>query len=106
MDVGRCALIMQILFDLSAFITFVAILFAVTMWAALWKYNFPVPVAELARIFTIAFLLQLMIYLVFSFLIVDIQVRMYLVRMSIVVICLSQAVPLFVSFHAWHTGKK
>ena len=97
---------MQILFDLSAFITFISILFAVAMWASLWKLQFPVPVAELARIFTIAFCLQLLIYMVFSFLIVDVYVRVYLVRLSIVVICLSQAVPLFFSFHAWHKSKK
>jgi hypothetical protein len=105
-DVGRFVLPMQILFDLSAFVTFVAILFAVAMWATLWKSKFPVPVAELARIFTIAFCLQLLIYLFFSFFIVDIQVRMYLVRISIIVICLSQAVPLFVAYHAWRMGQK
>ena len=96
---------MQILFDLSAFITFISILFAVTMWAALWKYNFPVPVAELARIFTIAFCIQLLIYAVFSFFIIDIEIRMYLVRVSIVVICISQAFPLLFAFHAWRKIK-
>ena len=101
MDVGRFALNMQFLFDISAFITFLSILFAVIMWASVWQLQYPVPVAELARIFTIAFSLQLLIYMVFSVIAVDVFVRVYLVRLSIIVICLSQAIPISVAYLAW-----
>jgi hypothetical protein len=97
---------MPLFFDISAFLTTIAIAFAALMWASLWKYKYPVPSSEMARIFTIAFLLQLLIYTVFSFFVVDIQVRAYLVRASIVVICLSQSIPLWYSFHAWHKNRQ
>ena len=92
---------MQFLFDISAFVTFLSILFAVIMWASVWQFQYPVPVAELARIFTIAFSLQLLIYMVFSVVAVDLYVRVYLVRLSIIVICLSQAIPISVAYLAW-----
>lgn len=90
------------LFDLSAFFTAASIFLAAIMWALLWRYKFAIPVWDVARIFSVAFTLQLLIYLVFSFLVVNIFLRAYLVRTSIVVICLSQAIPLLVAYRDWH----
>lgn len=90
----------SVLFDLAAFLVALSILYATVMWWMQWKCRYPVPIGQLGRIFAIAFSIQLLIYLVFSFVAVDIEIRSYLVRVSIIVICLSQALPLHVAYIA------
>ncbi|RPI93049.1 MAG: hypothetical protein EHM40_11070 [Chloroflexi bacterium] len=87
-----------ILFDLAAFVVALSIIYATAMWWIEWKYRYPIPIQNLARIFAIAFSIQGLIYLVFSFLLIDIELRSYLVRVSISVICLSQAIPLHMAY--------
>lgn len=91
-------------FDLSAFLTALSIFFAAWMWGTVWRYRYSVPIWDISRIFTIAFTLQLLIYIAFSFMIVNISLRVYLVRVSIVVICLAQAFPLLIAYRAWRHG--
>lgn len=91
----------QFFFDVTAFLAALSILFAAVMWGSVWAKKYPVPIQDLARIFMTAFLIQLLLYTVFSFVIVNIQLRAYMVRTSIIVICLSQAIPLFYTYRAW-----
>jgi hypothetical protein len=95
---------MQFFFDLTAFIVALAISFAGAMWASVWLIRYPVPIWDLAKIFAGAFVVQLLIYSGFSFIIVDIQLRSYMVRASIIVLCLSQAVPLLYVYRSWKHG--
>lgn len=95
---------MNILFDLAAFIVLLSIVYVARMWWIEWRDKFPVPIQSLARIFSVAFAIQGAIYLIFSFIAVDIEVRSYLVRVSISTICLSQAVPLHIAHKAWRDG--
>jgi hypothetical protein len=88
-------------FDLSAFFTAISIAFAAWMWGTVWRYKYAVPIWDISRIFTVAFTFQLLIYIFFSFLLVDVTMRVYLVRVSIVVICLAQAVPLMATYRVW-----
>lgn len=92
---------MQLIFDLNALLVALSILFAAWMWALVWRVRFPVPIWELARIFTIALSVQLLIYVVFSFLSIDVYLRVYLVRTSIIIVCLAQAIPLLSVYKAW-----
>lgn len=92
---------MQFVFDVTALVVAMSILFAAWMWALEWKQKCPLPIWDLARIFAIAFTIQLCIYSIFSFVLVDIRLRVYLVRTSIIVICLSQAIPLWIAFKTW-----
>ena len=94
----------ELLFDISAFFVAVAILFAIVMWCMVWKVRYPVPIWDVARIFSVAFSIQLVIYVIFSFILIDIQLRSYMVRTSIIVICLSQAIPLLIAYRAWKHG--
>lgn len=95
------AFAMQILFDFSALLVDVCILYAVVMWWMQHRFSFPFPIREASKIFAIAFSVQLIFYLLFSFFAIEVNVRMYLVRMSIVVVTLSQAIPLTVAFYAY-----
>ena len=95
---------MQFLFDVTAFVVALSILFATVMWATVWIVKFQVPIWDLAKIFMTAFGLQLLIYILFSFWLVDIQLRAQLVRVSIIVICQSQAIPLLFTYKAWKHG--
>lgn len=95
----------QVVFDGIAFLVAVSIAFAVWMWWLVWKLRFPVPIFEVARIFAIAFAVQLAIYVTYSFLPLDVQLRAYIVRVSIVVICLSQAIPLAVAYRTWRSDR-
>ena len=79
----------------------IAILYAVVMWALRHRIAFPFPLSEAARIFSIAFGVQFLLYLVFSLYPIDIHVRSYIVRASIIVIALSQAIPLTVAYYAF-----
>ena len=97
---------MQIAFDISAFLVAVSILFASVMWFTVWKIRYPVPIWDVAKIFAGAFSLQLLIYIFFSFMLIDIQLRAYMVRTSIIVICLSQGIPLWITHKAWKHGRK
>lgn len=97
---------MKLIFDLNALFVVVALLFVVTMWAMVWKLKYPVPIWDVARIFTIAFSVQLAIYAVFSFVLIDVQLRVYMVRTTIIIICLSQAVPLLCAYLAWKHGQR
>ena len=92
---------MQYLFDASALLVDICILYVMVMWWLQHRLAFPFPVREAAKIFAIAFSLQLIFYLLFSFFAIEVNVRMYLVRMSIVVVTLSQAIPLTVAFYAY-----
>lgn len=92
---------LQFLFDLAAFVVALSVIYATVMWWIVWTYRYPVPIQNLARIFAIAFGIQGLIYLVFSILFIDIQLRSYLVRVSISTICLSQAIPLHISYKVW-----
>lgn len=92
---------MQWLFDLSALLVDLCIAYALVMWWLQHRLGFPFPVRTAARIFAVAFGVQFLFYLLFSFVAVDITLRQYLVRMSIVVVTLSQAIPLTVALHAF-----
>ena len=92
---------MQILFDVTAFLVASSIAYATAMWGSVWRLKYPVPLWDVSKIFTIAFSLQLLIYIIFSFIIVDIRLRIYLARFSIIVICLSQAIPLTIAYRVW-----
>ena len=96
---------MELWFDMTAFVVMLSIVFAAAMWWMEWRYRYPVPVWDLARIFAIAFTVQGLIYLVFSFLLVNIELRSYMVRISIIVICLSQAVPLSYAYRLWRRNE-
>jgi hypothetical protein len=96
---------MQVAFDLAAFAVAVALGFVTLMWGLVWWKRFPVPIWDLARIFAAAFAFQLAIYLTYSFLLIDIQLRAYMVRISIIVICLSQGIPLWVAYRTWRYGQ-
>lgn len=91
---------MQFFFDITALLVALSILYASWMWYAVWRYRFPIPVWDVARIFAVAFSVQLVIYTFFSFFLIDIQLRAYMVRTSIIVICLSQAIPLTLAYRA------
>ena len=95
---------MQIVFDATALAVALSILFAAGMWYSVWKIRYPVPIWDVAKIFAVAFSLQLLIYSFFSFVLVDIQLRAYMVRTSIIVICLSQGIPLWITHKAWKHG--
>lgn len=95
----------QIVFDGIALTVAISIAFVTWMWWLVWKLKFPVPIFEIARLFSYAFAIQFIIYVTYSFLFLDIQLRAYLVRVSIVVICLSQAIPLFVAYRTWRYGQ-
>ena len=95
---------MQFLFDITALVVALSILLATYMWGMVWIVKFPVPIWDLARIFMTAFGLQLLIYTFFSFWLVDIQLRAHMVRVSIIVICQSQAIPLLYAYKAWKHG--
>lgn len=97
---------MKLFFDLSAFLVAIAIFYAAWMWMGVWRFKYPIPVWDVARIFAVAFSVQLVIYVVFSFVLIDIQLRAYMVRTSITVICLSQAIPLTLAFRAWKNGSR
>ena len=88
-------------FDFTAFLTALSIAFAALMWGTVWRFRYSVPVWDISRIFTIAFTFQLGIYIIFSVLLVDVYLRVYLVRLSIVVICLSQGIPLLAAYRVW-----
>lgn len=92
---------MQLVFDAIAFLVALSILYAAVMWMTVWRIKYPVPLWDVARIFGVAFALQLLIYVIFSFLLIDISLRAYMVRASIIVICMSQAIPLTIAFKAW-----
>ena len=96
---------MQLAFDVSALIVVIALLFAIVMWCMVWRLKYPIPIWDVARIFSIAFSIQLAIYIVFSFVLIDIQLRAYMVRTSIIVICLSQGVPLLSAYNTWKHGQ-
>ncbi len=93
------------IFDVTALIVVFSIAYASIMWWLIWRFKYPVPIQNLAGIFTIAFLIQMTIYIVFSFMLVDIYIRVYLVRSSIIVICLSQAIPLTVALRMRRDGQ-
>lgn len=95
---------LAVVFDVTAFVVALSILFAAWMWGLEWKLRYPIPIWEVARIFTIAFSVQLIIYVLFSFLLVDIQLRSYMVRTSIIVVCLAQAIPLWIAYRTWNHG--
>lgn len=97
---------MNIVFDINALLVDLAILFAIVMWGMVWKVKFTVPIVDVAKIFTVAFGMQLVIYSVFSFVLLDIQLRAYIVRTSIIVICLSQAIPLLIAYRTWKHGQR
>ena len=92
---------MQYLFDITAFLVSIAIFYTASMWILLWRSKFPVPIWDMARIFAIAFSVQFLIYSIFSFVLIDPQLRAYVVRASVIVICMSQAIPLTFAFQAW-----
>ena len=95
----------QIVFDGIAFTVATSIAFVAWMWWLVWLERFPVPIFEVAKIFAIAFSIQLLIYVTYTFFALDIQLRAHMVRASIVVICLSQAIPLFVAYRTWRYGQ-
>jgi|SRR5690606_33704131 len=95
----------QIVFDGIALTVATSIAFVAWMWWLVWRERFPVPIFEVAKIFAIAFGFQFVIYVTYSFLSLDIQLRAHMVRVSIVVICLSQAIPLFVAYRTWRYGQ-
>ncbi len=94
----------QFLFDLAAFVVALSIIYATVMWWIEWKYRYQIPIESLSRIYAIAFSIQGAIYLVFSFIPIDIQLRSYLVRVSISTICLSQAIPLHLAYKVWRSN--
>jgi len=91
----------SLVFDVIAFFVTLSIFFAAGMWVMVWTVKFPLPIWDIAKIFVVAFTIQGFIYLTFSFIIIDILIRVYLVRASIIVICLSQAIPLLITYRAW-----
>jgi len=68
---GRDGSAMQILFDFSALLVDVCILYAVVMWLMQHRLSFPFPIREASKIFAIAFSVQLIFYLLFSFFAID-----------------------------------
>jgi hypothetical protein len=92
---------MKLFFDISALLVALSILSAAWMWWMVWRVKFPVPLWDVAHIFSVAFLFQLLIYISFSIILIDIQLRAYLVRTSIIIICLSQAIPLWSVYRSW-----
>lgn len=92
------------MFDGVALTVAISIAFVAWMWWLVWRERFPVPIFEVARIFAVAFSIQFVIYVTHAFLSMDFQLRAYFVRTSIVVICLSQAIPLFVAYRTWRHG--
>lgn len=97
---------MQYLFDASALLVDICIFYVMVMWWLQHRLAFPFPVREAAKIFAIAFSLQFIFYLTFSIFAIEINVRAYLVRMSIIVVALSQAIPLTVAFYAYRNLKR
>ena len=91
---------MNLFLDVSPVLVDLCILYAVVMWWLQHRVGFMVPIREAAKIFASAFLVQFVFYLVFSIFPIAIEVRQYMVRMSIIVVALSQAIPLTVAFYA------
>jgi len=97
---------MQLVFDPYALVVALSILAAAWMWGLEWRLRYPIPIWEMARIFMIALSIQFAIYSLFSFLLIDVQLRVYLVRTSIIVVCLAQAIPLFIAYRTWNHGAR
>lgn len=92
---------MRFIFDINALLVAIAILSAAWMWWLVWRIKYPLPLWDIGLLFAVAFLFQSLIYIVFSFLLLDYQLKIYLVRTSIIVICLSQAIPLWIAYRSW-----
>lgn len=91
----------QIVFDGIALTVAISIAFVTWMWWLVWSKQFCVPIFSIARIFSIAFGIQFALYAAYSFFLVDIELRAITVRMSIIVICLAQAIPLWIAYRTW-----
>lgn len=98
---------MAFVIDLSAVVVDIAILYAAAMWMLRHRIAFPFPMTEASKIFAVAFSVQFLFYLVFAIYPVDIIVRQYFVRVSIIAVALAQAIPLTVAFHVyWNQQRK